>query len=197
MVYITQNSAYARQRATNINIVQVFLRTPHSFGLVNLKPLLPGHVLVCPLKPHKRLTDLSSEEVTDLFTTTQLVQRMLAQHYFTQDSTGSTPAPEAGSFNIALQDGAHAGQTVPHVHVHILPRIPGATEKDPGPTDEIYERMASEEGNVGGALWDAARPEAGGAFPRIEDASREARSMEEMQAEAEVFKGLLQEMSNA
>ena len=185
------------RRDAQADMVQVFLRTPHSFGLVNIKPLLPGHVLICPLKPHKRLTDLSSEEVTDLFTTTQLVQRMLARHYFTKDDTGATPAPEAGSFNIALQDGAHAGQTVPHVHVHILPRIPGATGKDPGPTDEIYERMAAEEGNVGGALWDTARPEAGGAFPRIEDASREARSLHEMRAEAELFKSVLREMSDA
>ncbi|CRK23451.1 hypothetical protein BN1708_013687 [Verticillium longisporum] len=138
---------------------QVFLRTPHCFAVVNLKPLLPGHVLICPLQPHKRLTDLSTPEVTDLFTTTQRVQKMLARHYFKASSdVSSSPSdapPEAGSFNIALQDGAGAGQTVPHVHVHILPRIPGETSKDPGPKDEIYEQMTSEEGNVGGALWDA------------------------------------------
>ncbi|KAK4039053.1 histidine triad motif protein, partial [Parachaetomium inaequale] len=109
---------------------QVFLQTPHSFALVNLKPLLPGHVLVCPLRPHRRLTDLSPAELTDLFTAVQRVQRMLARHYFhpapgtstssTPTTTGSTPqggsgTPEEGSFNIALQDGPEAGQTVPHV----------------------------------------------------------------------------------
>lgn len=175
---------------------QVFHTTPHSFAVVNIKPLLPGHVLVCPLKPHKRLTDLSPAELTDLMTTTQLVQRMLARHYFTTEQ-GEAP-PEAGSFNIALQDGPHAGQTVSHVHVHVLPRIPGATGKeDPGPTDEIYTQMAGEEGNVGGALWDAQmkeRPVPGGAFPRIEDAERKARSMEEMIDEAEVFRGALRAM---
>ncbi|KAM0323464.1 hypothetical protein ACHAQA_008743 [Verticillium albo-atrum] len=165
-----------------------------------------SHVLICPLLPHKRLTDLSTPEVTDLFTTTQRVQKMLAQHYFPSDSSeaSSSPSasapPEAGSFNIALQDGAGAGQTVPHVHVHILPRIPGATSKSPGPKDEIYEQMTSEEGNVGGALWDAVvkekgvRPQPGGAFPHIDDSSRKARSMEEMVAEAEVYKKALQEM---
>lgn len=186
---------------TSANKTQVFHTTPHSFAVVNIKPLLPGHVLVCPLQPHKRLTDLSPAELTDLMTTTQLVQRMLARHFFAsqQQQQQEGAPPEAGSFNIALQDGKHAGQTVPHVHVHVLPRIPGETGKeDPGPTDEIYTRMACEDGNVGGALWDAARemarPEAGGAFPRIEDAERKARSMEEMVAEADVFKGLLREM---
>ncbi|KAK6220306.1 hit domain-containing protein [Colletotrichum tabaci] len=181
---------------------QVFFKTAHSFALVNLKPLLPGHVLICPLKPHKRLTDLPPAEVTDLFTTTQLVQKMLARRYFpssSSSSSSSAPAsPEAGSFNIAVQDGADAGQTVSHVHVHIIPRIPGETGKNgPGPRDEIYEQMASEEGNVGGALWDrelGKRPKTGGQFARIEDAMRKARTMEEMVEEAKSYRALLEEM---
>ncbi|RYP05816.1 hypothetical protein DL765_009731 [Monosporascus sp. GIB2] len=209
---------------------QVFLTTPHSFALVNLKPLLPGHVLICPHEPHRRLTDLSAPELTDLFQAVQRVQRMLARHYFASPSSttnnantttnpllpptagisgsvdSATPAapapappgsPEAGSFNIAIQDGSGAGQTVPHVHVHVIPRIAGATDKDTGTVgDAVYERMASEDGNVGGALWDRdRRPVPGGAFARIEDASRRARTMEEMEAEAELFRGVLAAMA--
>ncbi|TEA14301.1 Bis(5'-adenosyl)-triphosphatase [Colletotrichum sidae] len=177
---------------------QVFFKTAHSFALVNLKPLLPGHVLICPLKPHKRLTDLPPAEITDLLTTTQLIQKMLARRYF-PSSEDSPAAPEAGSFNIAVQDGADAGQTVSHVHVHIIPRIPGETGKDgAGPRDEIYEQMANEDGNVGGKLWDAElgrRSEPGGKFARIEDAMRKARSMDEMVAEAREYQALLREMS--
>ncbi|CAJ2502059.1 Uu.00g049120.m01.CDS01 [Anthostomella pinea] len=221
---------------------QVFLTTTHSFALVNLKPLLPGHVLVCPQRPHRRLTDLSPPELTDLFGAVQRVQHMLARHYFTatqvraingssdtatataipqqqgssknaiantnensdvaSDSKRTTAAPpEAGSFNIAIQDGSEAGQTVPHVHVHVIPRIRGATSKDDsGPGDEIYELMAAEEGNVGGALWDRTqetmkqRPRPGGAFPHIEDQARMARSVEEMEAEADLFRSVLQGM---
>lgn len=200
---------------------KVFLTTPHSFALVNLKPLLPGHVLVCPSQPHRRLTDLSLPEVTDLFATVQRVQRMLARHYFPtpsekekqqqkqhqqpaaaapsgQAGSSSSPAP-GGSFNIAVQDGPEAGQTVAHVHVHIIPRVRGVSSKPEDTAgDELYEQMAGEEGNVGGALWDRQfgdkRPVAGGAFDRIEDSQRKARSMEEMVAEAEVFRRALREM---
>lgn len=195
---------------------QVFLTTPHSFALVNLKPLLPGHVLVCPSRPHRRLTDLTLPEVTDLFATVQRVQRMLARHYFPQapghaasssasaslSSSSQAPAP-GGSFNIAVQDGPEAGQTVAHVHVHVIPRVRGLSSKPEDTAgDELYERMAREEGNVGGALWDRqqeqqfgdGRPVAGGAFDRIEDSQRTARSMEEMVAEAEVFRRALREM---
>lgn len=177
-----------------ISIHQVFLTTPHSFALVNIKPLLPGHVLVCPLAPHKRLTDLSPGEVTDLFCTVQRVQTMLAKHYFSSSSSASSSSSSCGSFNIAVQDGPEAGQTVPHVHVHIIPRVRGVSSKPDDGTDgdELYEKMAREEGNVGGALWDRQRPTPGGRFDRIEDSARQARSMQDMEAEAALFRSLLE-----
>ncbi|KAI1147298.1 HIT domain-containing protein [Nemania diffusa] len=200
---------------------QIFMTTPLSFALVNLKPLLPGHVLVCPRAPHKRLTELSPAELTDLFSAVQRVQRMLARYYFSPSqlppqgpeqtgaeadaSTGqlSTPppsAPEAGAFNIAVQDGVEAGQTVPHVHVHVIPRIRGATAKDSHTQgDALYELMAAEAGNVGGALWDQvvrSRPQPGGGFPRVEDLDRLARSMDEMEAEADAYRDLLASMGD-
>ncbi|KAI6785419.1 uncharacterized protein J7T54_007061 [Emericellopsis cladophorae] len=165
---------------------QVFLKTDHSFAVVNLKPLLPGHILVCPLQPHRRLADLTPAETGDLFTTVQLTQRLLGKAYF--------PAPHdaaAGSFTVAVQDGPESGQTVPHVHVHVIPRTKGDVEQ----ADGIYVGMASEDGNVGGALWDKMqRPKPGGGMPKIEDADREARTEEVMMEEAEGFKTKLSEM---
>ena len=168
---------------------------------------------MCTTRPHQRLTDLSAGELTDLFGTVQRVQHMLARHYFRSSSSSSDAVgdsepqgPEAGSFNIAVQDGSGAGQTVPHVHVHVIPRISGSTAVE-GPIDAVYQGMAGEKGNEGGALWDRevaalleerglgpARPRPGGGFPSIEDADRGARSMEEMEKEAEVFRRVLREM---
>ena len=36
-----------------------------------------------------------------------------------------------------MKDGQHAGQSVPHVHVHILPRRPGDFEKN----DDVYDAI--------------------------------------------------------
>jgi bis(5'-adenosyl)-triphosphatase len=110
---------------------------------------------------------------------------MLARVYFTDrkqevDGLGKV---EDGSFNIAMQDGKYAGQTVEHVHCHIIPRA-----KDSTGGNEIYDRMNSEEGNVGGGLWDRSRPMQMGRFPKIEDASRKPRSDEEMNKEAAFFR---------
>ena len=137
------------------------------------------------MNPHRRLTDLTPTEILDLFNTVQLTQRLLARTYFPD------PDPKAGSFSVAVQDGAEAGQTVPHVHVHVIPRQQG----DLKAPDEIYVLMAGEEGNVGGALWDEERrPKAGGGLPKIEDGDRVARSQEDMRGEVEKYREVLKDM---
>ncbi|KFH47788.1 Bis(5'-nucleosyl)-tetraphosphatase [asymmetrical]-like protein [Hapsidospora chrysogenum ATCC 11550] len=164
---------------------QVFLTTKHSYGLVNLKPLISGHVLVCTLAQRARLTDLTPEETTDLFTAVQLTQRLLARLNFPKDGD-----LQSGSFTVAVQDGPEAGQTVPHVHVHVIPRTPGDMPRP----DDVYTGLAAEAGNVGGALWDRERPRPGGAMPPIEDAARSARTPKEMADEAERYRTTLREM---
>ncbi|XP_051804063.1 bis(5'-adenosyl)-triphosphatase isoform X2 [Acanthochromis polyacanthus] len=101
----------------------VFLQTELSFALVNRKPVVPGHVLVCPLRPVERFQDLQSDELADLFSTTQRVAKLVEKHF------------NATSLTIAIQDGPEAGQTVKHVHVHVLPRKAGDFERN----DSIYD----------------------------------------------------------
>ncbi|KAL1585199.1 hypothetical protein WHR41_06469 [Cladosporium halotolerans] len=156
---------------------QVFHTTPHTFALVNLKPLLPGHILVCPLTQHKFLTDLSPPELSDLFLTVTRVQRTLKRLY------------GAPAFNIAVQDGAESGQSVPHVHVHVIPRKAG----DGGEGDKVHEWLEGEEGDVGGHLRErdggagAGSQRGKGEWAKDED--RKPRSMEEMEAEAGWLRG--------
>lgn len=106
---------------------------------------------------------------------------MLARTYFASDSTPGTI--NDGSFNIAIQDGKESGQTVPHVHCHIIPRT-----KDSDEGNGIYDRLQGEDGNVGGGLWDQQRPQSIGKFPKIEEENRKPRSKEEMDKEAEFFR---------
>jgi bis(5'-adenosyl)-triphosphatase len=141
-------------------------------------------VLVSPYRVVQRFTDLTTDEVTDLFSTVQKVEKMLARAYFGSPQSKLPGEPIDGSFNIAIQDGPDAGQSVPHVHCHIIPRINGDATGD-----EVYDKMASDEGNVGGALWDRDhRPQGGGHFPKIEDAARKPRTAEEMAEEAQFFR---------
>jgi len=133
---------------------------------------------VSPLRRVQHLTDLRTDEINDLFLTVQRVSRTLKRVY------------SASAFNVAVQDGVAAGQSVPHVHAHVIPRH-DADMDDRGGGDKLYELMEGEEGDVGKALREV---EAGGErayvrMPKVEEDQRKPRSMEEMQKEAEWLRG--------
>ncbi|KAH6859307.1 hypothetical protein CUC08_Gglean009043 [Alternaria sp. MG1] len=159
---------------------QVFHVTRLSFAIVNLKPLLPGHVLVSPRRIVPRFNDLSAAEVQDLFLTVQRVSRMVERVF------------SASSLNIAIQDGVDAGQSVPHVHAHIIPRKKDDLEEKGG-TDAIYGMMESEDADLSKQLADRekaakahlAGEEKKGRFPAVDNDSRKPRTDQEMQEEAE------------
>ncbi|KAI3420473.1 uncharacterized protein J3R85_012778 [Psidium guajava] len=77
----------------------------------------------------KRFADLSADETIDLWLTAKKVGGQL-EHYH-----------KASSLTFTIQDGPQAGQTVPHVHVHILPRKAGDFKEN----DEIYDAIDEKE----------------------------------------------------
>ncbi|GFF55536.1 bis(5'-nucleosyl)-tetraphosphatase [asymmetrical] [Aspergillus udagawae] len=162
---------------------KVFHVTPLSFALVNLKPILPGHVLVSPRRRVPRVADLTAAETTDLFLTVQRVGKMVERVY------------GASSLNIAVQDGPEAGQSVAHVHAHIIPRKRADLDHRGG-TDAVYDLLDGEEGDLRRVFLEEKgaqdgqgegerRPRA--KFPAVDNERRSPRSMEEMEAEAEML----------
>ena len=94
-------------------------------AIVNLKPLVPCHILVLPYRVIDRFADLRPEEVSDLYLAVHEIGPVLEK---LKGGKGLT---------ISMQDGKVAGQTVPHVHVHVLPRREG----DFTPNDQVYEAL--------------------------------------------------------
>lgn len=100
---------------------------------------------------------------------------------------------KASALNIAIQDGPDAGQSVDHVHAHIIPRRQGDMDNKGG-NDAIYSMMESEEGNVGKHLErkadqddtpaDGIQGDNRGALPGMDAEYRKPRSDEEMRKEA-------------
>ncbi|XP_058075221.1 bifunctional bis(5'-adenosyl)-triphosphatase/adenylylsulfatase FHIT isoform X2 [Magnolia sinica] len=64
-----------------INQKEVFYSTALSYALVNLKPVIPGNVLVCPRREVKRFVDLTVEETSDLWLAAQNVGNRIEHHY--------------------------------------------------------------------------------------------------------------------
>ena len=87
---------------------KILNETSHSICFLDAFPLTKGHVLVIPKNHHKKIQDMSSSENSDLFS---LVYVMMSK---VDSITGSTL--------IAIHNGETAGQEIPHVHVHLVPR---------------------------------------------------------------------------
>ncbi|XP_074169299.1 bis(5'-adenosyl)-triphosphatase isoform X2 [Rhinolophus sinicus] len=100
---------------------------------------LTADVLVCPLRPVERFRDLNPDEVADLFQATQRVGSVVEKHF------------RGTSLTFAMQDGPEAGQTVKHVHVHVLPRKVGDFHRNDSIYDELQKHDKEEEDSP--ALW--------------------------------------------
>ena len=80
------------------------------YAFLDIFPRREGHTLVIPHRGVQRLADLTSEERGQLMEGVACVQDVLGQRFNTTD------------FTVCVHDGPLAGQEVPHVHVHVLPR---------------------------------------------------------------------------
>ena len=76
-------------------------------------PVSPGHALVIPKRHVASLFDLPEPEYRELWALVAEVRKRLAEKF------------HATAFNIGVNDGAGAGQTVGHAHIHVIPRYAG------------------------------------------------------------------------
>lgn len=88
---------------------QLVLDEPGAFALLDHRPLFPGHVLVCPRAHVDTLDDLSADQLPVLFGAVQRVSRALR----------SAPIGATGTF---VANNNVVSQSVPHLHVHVVPR---------------------------------------------------------------------------
>jgi len=118
---------------------KIITETENSIAFLDAFPLAKGNTLVIQKNHHEKIQDMSSEENSDLFST---VHKIISK---VDKLTGSTL--------VAIHNGKEAGQEIPHVHVHLVPR---STNDSGGPihclfdstlnvsdseTNEIFEKL--------------------------------------------------------
>ena len=120
---------------------KVIAQTEYSIAFLDAFPLTKGHTLIIPKHHHEKIQNLSPEENSDLFSTMHKVISKVDK------LTGATL--------VAIHNGREAGQEIPHVHIHLVPR---SANDSGGPihclfdstlnvsdteTNEIYEKLKS------------------------------------------------------
>lgn len=76
-------------------------------------PVSPGHTLIVPRRHVESYFSLDVTERDGLFALLDAAKRQLDREF----------GPDG--YNIGINDGAAAGQTVPHLHIHVIPRYAG------------------------------------------------------------------------
>ncbi len=118
---------------------KVIAETKNSIAFLDAFPLAKGHTLIIPKHHHEKIQNMSLEENSDLFSTMHKVISKVDK------LTGATL--------VAIHNGKEAGQEIPHVHIHLVPR---SVNDSGGPihclfdstlnvsdleTNEIYEKL--------------------------------------------------------
>jgi histidine triad (HIT) family protein len=92
---------------------RVLMQNEKAMALLDAFPLAPGHSLVIPKLHYAKVQQMSQQDALAMF---EIVWKLTGAV-----ETGS----QVNASTIAIHNGREAGQEVPHVHVHIVPRKKG------------------------------------------------------------------------
>jgi histidine triad (HIT) family protein len=122
---------------------KVIMQNEKAMALLDVFPLAPGHSLVIPKSHYAKVQQMSEQDAKAVF---EIVWKLVGAV-----ETGS----EVNASTIAIHNGSEAGQEVPHVHAHIVPRKRGdgagaihsmfkiKPKLSPQEMDSLCERIAS------------------------------------------------------
>lgn len=129
------NNPFARILRGELPCVKVY-EDEATLAIMDIMPQAPGHVLVLPKEPSVELFGLSDEAAAACIRTTKKV------------AAAVKAAMGAHGIMVAQFNGSAAGQTVPHVHFHVVPREQAAAlrphaavQADIGQLREIAARI--------------------------------------------------------
>jgi diadenosine tetraphosphate (Ap4A) HIT family hydrolase len=101
-----------------------------AIGVRDAFPLTEGHTLVVPCQHVDSIYVLPVEEQAELWAFVAEVRHLLAKEL------------NVKAFNVGVNDGAAAGQTIEHAHVHVIPRRPGDVDDPRGGIRQIIPGKA-------------------------------------------------------
>lgn len=96
------------------------LKNEHAYARYDIYPVNEGHILVVPFRHVSSFFDLTDEERDAIFKLVDKSKALLDKEH------------KPDGYNIGINVGESAGQTVWHVHVHVIPRYKGDMEDPRG-----------------------------------------------------------------
>ncbi|MEO1655693.1 MAG: HIT family protein [Bacteroidota bacterium] len=107
----------------------IFAESPNYRAIYNIAPILPGHSLIIPKKHFQRIEEIPDPLLGEMMLFSRQTWKRLQKAF------------GADAFNWILQDGKEAGQTVMHLHLHLIPR----KDQDLPEPGDWYPRLLEKE----------------------------------------------------
>ena len=114
----------------NLPSERIIKKTKYFNIIKDLYPISKGHTLITTINHYRYLRDLPEEAVKELWSLVIVTQKLLMKEYVCSD------------FNIGINDGPDAGQTINHFHLHIIPRYEGDVKNPKGGVKWIITEKA-------------------------------------------------------
>lgn len=104
----------------NVDVSRQLFSNDLAMSIADGFPVSRGHCLIIPKRHFQSLFEATAEERSALWELVEQTQQYLAAEY----------APDG--FNVGVNDGQAAGQTVMHLHIHLIPRYAGDADDPRG-----------------------------------------------------------------
>ncbi len=105
---------------------EMILQNRDAFVRFDKYPVSEGHLLIIPRRHFTDFFDGSPEEISACMDLIWLGRKMIEEKFNTTD------------FNIGINIGTAAGQTISHMHIHPIPRRAGDLEDPTGGVRNIF-----------------------------------------------------------
>ncbi|TYR81840.1 HIT family protein [Priestia megaterium] len=89
------------------------LENEHAFAFFDLYPVQKGHLLIVPKQHRETYFDATEQEIMAIHDLLHKGKQLIEESY------------QPDGFNIGVNVGEYGGQTVMHLHVHLIPRYKG------------------------------------------------------------------------
>ena len=100
--------------------LEIIAENQFAFAILDKYPVNEGHTLIIPKRHFKSFFEADENEIKAIYSLLHEVKEMLDIQY------------EPSGYNIGVNEGYYAGQTIAHLHVHLIPRYKGDVESPRG-----------------------------------------------------------------
>jgi len=104
----------------NMDKSRIIMENELAYAIYDMFPVSNGHILIIPKQHFKDYFDIDNQAKNELWILVDKCKKIIEKKY------------NPDGYNIGINCGEAAGQTVMHLHIHLIPRYKGDTENPRG-----------------------------------------------------------------